>query len=146
LSQLRAHFAFSTRARASRLKKNSLMPVLGLLFNCALFVGTVLLVVSVLHTYFPMTYLNREFLDTQERRLEPSEFPTHQLLVAIDGISPSGSTAFRSGTHQCSICMERKKTLVCVPCGHTFCAECPAKRSTCLICSAHVRERVKMFL
>jgi hypothetical protein len=85
------------------------MLVSELLLNFAFFLGGALLAVVVLRTHSTAHAKREKFLDTQQRRwglerkrleliflraFEPSEFPTHQLLVATDGISPTDS-AFR---------------------------------------------------
>ncbi len=45
--------------------------------------------------------------------------------------------------YECSICMEKSREFVCVPCGHSYCEECcrKMKDGICFTC----RERVNFF-
>jgi hypothetical protein len=55
---------------------------------------------------------------------------------------------FRSNTNdpQCAICLSDPVSTAIVPCGHTFCGNCIKKQNTtCYICRATIRERIKLY-
>ena len=47
------------------------------------------------------------------------------------------------GKYECSICLERPKEKLFIPCGHSFCSECAAKyNNICSICRGSI-ERIQ---
>ena len=48
--------------------------------------------------------------------------------------------------NECSICLERPKCIVNVPCGHCFCEECSKDASHCYNCRAIISHKQKIFL
>jgi hypothetical protein len=47
---------------------------------------------------------------------------------------------------QCSVCLEHKRLMVCVPCGHLcICQECREKVTKCPICRTDIRECMYIF-
>ena len=48
--------------------------------------------------------------------------------------------------NECTICLERPKCIVNVPCGHIFCEECSKDASHCYNCRALITHKQKIFL
>ena len=42
----------------------------------------------------------------------------------------------------CEVCYDAAKNTACVPCGHRFCASCAVLTTDCMICRAHVTNRI----
>ncbi len=48
--------------------------------------------------------------------------------------------------NQCSVCLEHKRLMVCVPCGHLcICEECKSRVTKCPICREDIRECIHIF-
>ncbi|TFJ85226.1 hypothetical protein NSK_003649 [Nannochloropsis salina CCMP1776] len=45
----------------------------------------------------------------------------------------------------CSICLERQKDHVCVPCGHRYCGPCIAQVDRCAECRERISQKLKCF-
>ena len=45
----------------------------------------------------------------------------------------------------CSICLERQKDHVCVPCGHRYCGACIAQVERCAECREKITQKLKCF-
>jgi len=65
--------------------------------------------------------------------------------------TPTPTTSACSGDLElpditCSICLEKGKSIVLIPCGHTFCKKCPEKLLECPICRSHINGHMKFFL
>lgn len=45
----------------------------------------------------------------------------------------------------CGICMDRRKETALVPCGHRYCASCPANFGVCPICSKAFSDVIKIY-
>ena len=45
----------------------------------------------------------------------------------------------------CSICLERQKDFVCVPCGHRYCSICVAEIDRCAECREKIQQKLKCF-
>ena len=48
--------------------------------------------------------------------------------------------------NECSICLEKPKDMVNVPCGHCFCSKCTKEASHCFICREKILHKQKLFL
>jgi len=46
----------------------------------------------------------------------------------------------------CAICLDQKKSRVCIPCGHTFCEVCVKRSKACALCRGEVQQIIPIFL
>ena len=55
-----------------------------------------------------------------------------------------GQLALLEDTVNCSICMERKKTIVFM-CGHSTCSQCATTLKNCHICRKGISKKINLF-
>ena len=48
--------------------------------------------------------------------------------------------------NECTICLDKPKDMVNVPCGHCFCSDCIKESSHCYICREKILHKQKIFI
>lgn len=78
--------------------------------------------------------------------------PLSQEKFTVDNILPGCSATATSSTNSakedncCVVCLDSRKAIILVPCGHyAFCRVCALEITECPICRARVEKRVKVF-
>ena len=72
------------------------------------------------------------------------ELPQEDLLRLQENLT-SALTKKSEIERFCSICLERQKDHVCVPCGHRYCGTCIAQVDRCAECREKISQKLKCF-